>query len=110
MLQPKDADGQPNTALNRLYTIIMTESMYLIWLQCEWMLDHGSEREKIIPKSDSQVQQDGNIRQARLKFTQWPQRESTKTGVRDLERYFGTRGRPPQRLCRNVRGFSGYGC
>ncbi|KJA14866.1 hypothetical protein HYPSUDRAFT_149860, partial [Hypholoma sublateritium FD-334 SS-4] len=54
MPQYKNSDKKPDTALDRLYTIIMTESMYLIWLiQCEWVLDHGGDQEKI--NSDSQI-------------------------------------------------------
>ncbi|KAF5320843.1 hypothetical protein D9619_000262 [Psilocybe cf. subviscida] len=41
-------NGKPDTALNRLYTIIITESMYLIWLlRCEWRIDRNEDPEKL---------------------------------------------------------------
>lgn len=40
--------GKPNAPLNRFYTIIMTESMYLIWLlTCEWRIEHNGDPAKL---------------------------------------------------------------
>ncbi|KAF8191386.1 ribonuclease H-like protein [Pholiota molesta] len=40
--------GNQNAPLNRLYKIIMTESLYLIWLlRCEWRIDREEDPEKI---------------------------------------------------------------
>lgn len=37
-------NGKPDKALNRLYIIIMTESLYLIWLiRCEWRIQRKEE-------------------------------------------------------------------
>jgi len=34
-------NGRPDTGLNRLYTILISESTYLIWrIRCEWKISH----------------------------------------------------------------------
>jgi len=35
----KNDEGRPNTTLNRLYTILLTEAVHLIWkIRCEWRI------------------------------------------------------------------------
>ncbi len=113
MAQFKGTDGKPNTALNRLYTIIMTESMYLIWLlRCEWVLDHGGNPEKIMQDTQVTIRWQYRVnRRIRLDQTmatkkahKW-KKVDKKAGSRYLERHLGTRGRPPRRLDQNARGF-----
>ncbi|KAF8960924.1 hypothetical protein BDZ97DRAFT_1615995, partial [Flammula alnicola] len=46
-------NGKPNTALNRLYTIIISESLYLIWLiRCEWKIESDGDVNKIAHKNE----------------------------------------------------------
>ncbi|KJA22319.1 hypothetical protein HYPSUDRAFT_186477 [Hypholoma sublateritium FD-334 SS-4] len=51
--QFKLATGRPNKALNRLYTIIMTESLYLIWIiRCEWIIENMGDPDKILSEQE----------------------------------------------------------
>ncbi|KAF9486419.1 hypothetical protein BDN70DRAFT_11436 [Pholiota conissans] len=49
----KNSQGKPDTALNRLYAIIMTESLYTIWLlRCEWKMDLEEDTHKLHTKPE----------------------------------------------------------
>lgn len=49
MADNKKQNRKPDTALNRLMTIVMSESLYTIWLiRCKWVISKGSNLEDII--------------------------------------------------------------
>ena len=49
----KDHRGKPMLGKNRLYTIIMSESMHLIWkLRCEWRIAREEDNERALTEPE----------------------------------------------------------